>query len=113
MSMYIIVPPGKELEYMHQETLMHIAGKIKSEIKKHPGPKVVGGLMLEGTTLRDGRVMSVWIEFLAEFKPVKPNLTSYPGLTQVQFDIVACIIFDECPDIVLDRISHLKEVLNM
>lgn len=104
--MHIIITKGMEFGYFSRETLDRFQRVIGKEIEKvlnqqkKPEPIVFGGFVLKDIDLIDGRKMNVWIEYNGKI------LSS--GL--IDTEVHNCIIYDEIPDIVLDRLNVLNQV---
>jgi len=77
-----------------------------AEEKKEYKPYFKGGFGLHDVPLKNGNTTNVWIEFDAKLIPI-PNENK--GL--VDAGISQVIIYDEIPDILLDRYNELKEAV--
>jgi len=68
---------------------------------KNPKPVILGALALHDVPLRNGGKTNVWIEYNANLLP--------SGL--VDAGIHECIIYDEIPDIILDKYNNIKTLV--
>lgn len=105
--MYQIVKKGTEHKFFSEDVINHIYTKIQNEITKYlsstqsPEDGILGAFALHDVPMKNGIKKNVWIEFNA----IKLGFGFFNG------DIHNCIIYDEIPDIVLDRCNEIKAVL--
>jgi hypothetical protein len=102
--MYEIVKKGTEYELFTKVVINGIQQTITNEIAKmleqtkNPKPVVLGSFALKDVPMKNGSKSNVWIEYNANLLP--------NGL--VDAGVHECIIFDEIPDIVLDKFNDIK-----
>lgn len=105
--MYQIVKRGTEKELFSEEVILRFYSIIQQEInsmlekEKNPKPAILGAFALHDVPLRSGKKTNVWIEYNAHILPM--------GL--IDAGVHNCIIYDEIPDIVLDKYNKIKTLL--
>jgi hypothetical protein len=105
--MYQIVKKGTEYEFFSEDVINHIYTKIQNEISKYlslnenPEDGILGAFALHDVPMKNGIKRNVWIEFNA----IKL------GFGFFNVDVHNCIIYDEIPDIVLDKYNQIKAVV--
>jgi len=109
--MYQIITKGTEYEIFDKNVIDGIFVTIAKEITEllqkttNPKPAIIGALAFENVPLKKGGTTNVYIEYNAMV--VVPAGTS---LAVVDAGVNECIIYDEIPDIVLDKYNDLKTV---
>ena len=68
---------------------------------ENPKPAILGAFALHDVPMKKGGKTNVWIEYNAKLLPL--------GL--VDAGVHQCIIYDEIPDIVLDKYNDIKTLL--
>lgn len=102
--MYKIVKKGTEYELFSEGVInaFHttIAKEITTMLKatKNPNPAILGAFALQNVPMKKGGKTNVWIEYNAKLLPM--------GL--IDAGVHECIIYDEIPDIVLDKYNEIK-----
>jgi hypothetical protein len=105
--MYQVVKKGTEYELFSEGVENALFTTITKEITamlketKNPKPVILGALALHDVPLRNGGKTNVWIEYNANLLP--------SGL--VDAGIHECIIYDEIPDIILDKYNNIKTLV--
>jgi hypothetical protein len=108
--MYKIIEQGTEEDFFSEEVISEFYRKISIEIqedvekKKTFNPFFYGAFALHDVPLLNGEYLNVWIEFNAK-------LVTLPGTKSGILDagINTCIIYDEIPDILLDKYNDIIE----
>ncbi len=102
--MYQVVKKGTEYELFSNDVINAFYTTIQKEIaiflKATPNPKpaILGALVLHDVPMKPGGKINVWIEYNAKLLPL--------GL--IDAGVHQCIIYDEIPDIVLDKYNNIK-----
>ena len=105
--MYQIVKKGTEKELFSEEVELRLYSTIQKEITamllkvKNPKPTILGAFALHNVPLISGKKTNVWIEYNAHILPM--------GL--IDAGVHNCIIYDEIPDIVLDKYNEIKTLV--
>ena len=105
--MYQIVKKGTEHELFSEVVINGLYTTISKEITtmlkatKNPKHAILGAFALHDVPLKNGCKTNVWIEYNAKLLPF--------GL--IDAGIHNCIIYDEIPDIVLDKYNNIKTLL--
>jgi hypothetical protein len=106
--MYQIVKKGTEYELFSENVINSIYSTIEKEITtmlkatKNPKPAILGAFALQDVPMKKGGKTNVWIEYNAKILPL--------GL--VDAGIHECIIYDKIPDIVLEKINKIKDIIS-
>jgi hypothetical protein len=104
--MYQIVKKGMEYDLFSDQVMYVFYNKISDEIStmlkttKEPKPAILGAFALHDVPLKTGGKTNVWIEYNAKILPFG-----------IDAGVHQCIIFDEIPDIILDKYNELKTLL--
>jgi hypothetical protein len=104
--MYERVKKGTEYELFSRDVIGGIKSTIVTEItnflksKKKPKKAILGAFALKNVPLLNGGKTNVWIEYNAQILPIG-----------IDAGIHECIIYDEIPDIVLDRYNCVKKFI--
>jgi len=102
-----VVKKGTEYELFSSDVIDAIYKKIAEEITKmlkatkKPKPFILGAFALHNVPMKKGGIVNVWIEYNAKILPL--------GL--IDAGIHQCIIYDEIPDIVLDKYNNMKTIV--
>ena len=106
-NMYQIVNKGTEYELFSEGVINSLYTTITKEITtmlkatENPKPSILGAFSLHDVPMKKGGKTNVWIEYNAKLLPF--------GL--IDAGIHECIIYDEIPDIVLDKYNDIKTLL--
>jgi hypothetical protein len=104
--MYQVVKKGDEFDLFTHEVLEALYRRISEEIVKmlsqteNPKPAILGAFAVHNVPMSDGSAKNVWIEY---------NGFIVGGM--VDAGVHQCIIYDEIPDIILDRYNNMKALL--
>lgn len=105
--MYQIVKKGTEYELFSEDVVNALFATITQEITtmltetKKPKPAILGAFALQEVPIKTGGKTNVWIEYNAKILPF--------GL--VDAGIHQCIIYDDIPDVVLDKYNDMKTIV--
>ena len=105
--MYHIIQKGTEYEIFSESTINSMYATISKELtsflkqNKNPKPVLLGAFALHNVPLKDGNIKNVWIEYNANILPL--------GL--IDAGIHQCIIYDEIPDVILDKYNDIKKII--
>lgn len=105
--MYQIVKKGTEYELFSEGVISALYATITKEITamlkatKNPKPVILGAFALHDVPMKKEGKTNVWIEYNAKLLPF--------GL--IDAGIHQCIIYDEIPDIVLDKYNDIKTLV--
>lgn len=108
--MYKIIDKENEDEFFSEHVIseLHraIAVNVQEEVveKKSYKPYFLGAFALHDVPLLNGDKQNVWVEYDAK-------LVMIPGESKAVLEprITACIVYDEIPDILLDKYNNLIE----
>ena len=101
--MYQIIKKGNEYQLFNIDVINSIYETIGKEaidlLKTIKDPKkyILGCFAIGNVPLLDGSITNLWIEYNAEILPIG-----------IDVGIHNAIIFDEIPDIVLDKYNNVK-----
>jgi hypothetical protein len=106
--MHVVIDRKNPLEYFDEDFYDFIHNSIEKQVlAENPNLKSIkvgsnksGGMIYEGLLVNDENLKNIWIEYDANVLKA--------GIILVQ--VVDLIIYDEIPDIVLDRINELKKI---
>jgi len=102
--MYQIIKKGTEFDVFDECVIDAFYNTITKEIStalktyENPKPAILGSFSLHDIPLKKGGKTNVWIAFNAKLLP----------FGMVDAGIHECIIYDEIPDIVLDKYNDMK-----
>jgi len=104
--MYRDLKKGEEDEVFSQSVFSTFIGVVGKEIDKliengALGPCIAGGFALYNISMIDGNKTNVWVEYVGKVIP--------PGV--IDCSISRIIIYDDMPDIVLDRYNEFKAAI--
>jgi len=105
--MYKEVVKGTEYELLSDSTITMMMEQIRISVieslesRKASGPIIIGCLAWHDIKLKDGTIKNMYIEYDAKILPV--------GMVDAGINYM--IIYDEIPDLLLDRLSKLKSSL--
>lgn len=108
--MYKILDRETADDFFSEQVISELHRKIAIEVqqeveeKKSYKPYFLGALALHDVPLLNGEKQNVWIEYDAK-------LVMVPGESKAILEprITACIVYDEIPDILLDKYNNLIE----
>ncbi|HEY6143700.1 MAG TPA: hypothetical protein VIV55_09850 [Flavobacterium sp.] len=104
--MYQVVKRGTEYDLFSNEVINIFQSTIKNEITnllsttKSPKKAILGAFALHDVPMKSGGKTNVWIEYNAFILPIG-----------VDAGIHQCIIYDEIPDVVLDKYNNIKTII--
>lgn len=108
--MYKILSGSDEMsEVFEESTIIQFINAVSKEIygflekEKNPKPNFYGTMALGKVPLIDGKEINVWLEYDARLIKMGNSFALDAGFKKV-------IIFDEIPDIVLDRYNFAKKI---
>jgi hypothetical protein len=105
--MYQIVKKGTEYELFSEGVINALYATIQKEITamlkatENPKPAILGAFALHDVPMKKGGKTNVWIEYNAKLLQF--------GL--IDAGVHNCIIYDEIPDIVLDKYNDIKTLI--
>jgi hypothetical protein len=105
--MYQIIKKGTEYDLFTEGIINSLFATVQKEIIEmlksieKPKPAILGAFALKNVPLKNGENTNVWIEFNAK---ILPNRIVDAGIHQ-------CIIYDEIPDIILDKYNDMKTMV--
>lgn len=101
------VKKGEEYELFSENVINHFYNEIQNQIiellnkTKKPKPAILGGFCINDVPMKNGQKTNVWIEYNAHI--LKGGL--------VDAGVHECILYDEIPDIVLDKYNDIKTII--
>ena len=105
--MHQIVIKGTEYELFSESVIESLYATIIEEIRtmlkstKNPKPVILGAFALHDVPIKTGNKTNVWIEYNAKLLP----------FGMIDAGIHECIIYDDIPDIVLDKYNNIKTLV--
>lgn len=105
--MYQIVKKGTENDLFSEGVINAFYETITKDITsllkatEKPKPAILGALAFEDVPMKNGGKTNVWIDYNAKLLPF--------GL--IDAGIHECIIYDEIPDIILDKYNNMKSIV--